>query len=64
MRCLPPPTTLATPMGPALIDGPIRCVPLAGAHARLGFPSPAEDFMEEGIDLHRLLVRNPAATFM
>jgi len=51
-------------IGRALIDGPAHSVPLAGAHARLGFPSPAEDFIDDGIDLHRLLVRNPAATFM
>jgi DNA polymerase V len=29
-----------------------------------GFPSPAEDHIEDEIDLHRLLVRNKAATFM
>ncbi|MGV8959193.1 MAG: LexA family protein [Stenotrophomonas sp.] len=54
----------ATYLGPAQIDGPIRSIPLAGAHARLGFPSPAEDFMDDSVDLHRLLVRNPAATFL
>lgn len=55
--------TRALPVGPALIDGPAHFVPLA-ARARLGFPSPANDFMDEDIDLHRLLVRNPAATFL
>ena len=28
-----------------------------------GFPSPADDYLEEGIDLNRLLVRNAPATF-
>jgi DNA polymerase V len=29
-----------------------------------GFPSPADDYLESGLDLNGLLVRNPAATFM
>ena len=29
-----------------------------------GFPSPADDFLDEAIDLTRLLVRNPPATFL
>ena len=28
-----------------------------------GFPSPAEDFMDVGLDLNKALVQNPAATF-
>jgi DNA polymerase V len=28
-----------------------------------GFPSPASDYVEEFLDLQRLLVKNPAATF-
>jgi SOS-response transcriptional repressors (RecA-mediated autopeptidases) len=28
-----------------------------------GFPSPADDYLDEGIDLNRLLVRNAPATF-
>lgn len=28
-----------------------------------GFPSPAQDYVEGGIDLNRELVKNPAATF-
>lgn len=57
-------TTFADPLGPALIDPPAHAAPLAGASARLGFPSPAEDFLDDGIDLHRHLIRNPAATFL
>lgn len=30
---------------------------------RAGFPSPAQDFMDESIDLNRELVRHPATTF-
>lgn len=58
------PHTLARPFGRAMIDGPAQFVPLAAARVRLGFPSPADDFMDEAIDLHRLLVRNPASTFL
>lgn len=64
MQSLPIPHTIADLIGAAAIDGPAHFVPLAGARARLGFPSPADDFMDEAIDLHRLLVRNPAATFL
>lgn len=59
-----PPSPNTRLIGPALIDGPAHSAPLAGARARLGFPSPADDFIDDGIDLHRLLVRNPAATFL
>lgn len=32
-----------------------------GIHA--GFPSPAQDYIENGIDLNRELIRHPASTF-
>lgn len=64
MQSLPSPHTLATPIGPAVIDSPAQFVPLASARARLGFPPPADDFMDDAINLHRLLARNPAATFL
>ncbi len=64
MQSIIPSHTLATLIAPAMIDGPVHFVPLAGARVRLGFPSPADDFMDEAIDLHRLLVRNPSATFL
>ncbi|MBJ7449572.1 MAG: translesion error-prone DNA polymerase V autoproteolytic subunit [Parachlamydiales bacterium] len=28
-----------------------------------GFPSPADDYIEQQLDLHELMVKNPAATF-
>jgi DNA polymerase V len=38
-------------------------VPLFFVPISAGFPSPAEDYVQEQLDLHRLLVRNQAATF-
>lgn len=39
-----------------------RC-PLFLAPVKAGFPSPADDYVDEQINLHELLVRNPPATF-
>jgi len=50
-------------LGPARIDPRRLRLPVIGARARLGFPSPADDFLEDALDLNELLVRNPAATF-
>ncbi len=38
-------------------------LPLAGEDVAAGFPSPAEDYMEIGIDLNEQLIRHPASTF-
>ncbi len=35
----------------------------ADAGIRAGFPSPAQDYITESIDLNRTLIRHPAATF-
>ena len=39
-------------------------VPLLARPVRAGFPSPADDFIEEEIDLQRLLITNRPATFL
>ena len=39
-------------------------VPLFGGAVCAGFPSPADDFIEEAIDPARLLISNPPATFL
>lgn len=39
-------------------------VPLVGQAVHAGFPSPADDFLEEMIDLNRVLIQNPTATFL
>jgi len=38
-------------------------LPLYGARVSAGFPSPADDFIEDSLDLNELLIRHPAATF-
>ena len=38
-------------------------LPLAGERVAAGFPSPADDYVEVGIDLNEQLIRNPTSTF-
>ena len=38
-------------------------LPLVSASVEAGFPSPADNHLERGIDLNEELIRNPAATF-
>ena len=38
-------------------------VPMAGTLVSAGFPSPADDFLEDFIDLNKELVKNKGATF-
>lgn len=56
--------TFALPIGPAAIDPPLQVLSVGGARARLGFPSPAEDFADDELDLNQLLVRNGPATYL
>jgi len=39
-------------------------LPVAGSTVRAGFPSPAEDWSQERLDLTKLLVPHPACTFI
>ncbi len=57
------PPTYAHPLGTVAIDPPRRPLPMGGVRVSLGFPSPADDFLDDGIDLNEALIRNPAATF-
>lgn len=38
-------------------------LPLFGSRVPAGFPSPADDFIEQALDLNDLLITNPPATF-
>lgn len=38
-------------------------IPYADEGIRAGFPSPAQDYMEQAIDLNKEIVRHPASTF-
>ncbi len=38
-------------------------LPLAGGTVAAGFPSPADDYVEVGIDLNEQLIRHPSSTF-
>ena len=39
-------------------------LPLANECVSAGFPSPADDYIDAGIDLNEHLIRNPASTFL
>lgn len=39
-------------------------LPVAGSAVRAGFPSPADDWCQERIDLTKLLIPHPACTFL
>lgn len=58
------PATYAHILGPVASYPRPLTLPLASARVALGFPSPAEDFLDDGIDLNEALIRNPAATYL
>lgn len=39
-------------------------LPLAAGTIQAGFPSPAENYAEQPLDLNRLMIQNPASTFI
>jgi len=38
-------------------------LPLALCHVEAGFPSPADDYMEEALDLNQHVIKHPSATY-
>ncbi len=51
-------------VGNAAHDCGVMALPLYLHRIPAGFPSPADDYLETSLDLNKLLVRNPVATFM
>jgi len=49
---------------PLWLDASPLELPVAGCTVRAGFPSPADDWSHERIDLTKLLVPHPACTFL
>ena len=39
-------------------------IPLYQCKVQAGFPSPADDYIEDSLDLNQYLIKHPAATFM
>lgn len=50
-------------LGTAHTEPLARTYPLYASSVAAGFPSPADDYIEQDIDLHEYLVKNPPATF-
>jgi len=42
---------------------PLQHIPLYGHKVPAGFPSPADDYVEDKLDLNQLLIQNKSATF-
>ena len=58
------PATPATVAEVYRVDHARRLVrPLFACGVAAGFPSPADDYIDRGLDLNELLVQHPAATF-
>jgi len=51
------------PFLPAKANIPPLTIPLAKEHIAAGFPSPADDYIDIGIDLNEHLIQHPASTF-
>ena len=43
---------------------PVQRLPLFGHTVPAGFPSPADDYVEDWLDLNQLLIHNKSATFI
>ncbi|MDY7574762.1 translesion error-prone DNA polymerase V autoproteolytic subunit [Actimicrobium sp. CCI2.3] len=56
-------TVLPLSLVPASELAPVCLRPFYGQRISAGFPSPAEEYLEKGLDLNTYLVRNKTATF-
>ena len=53
----------STPCGSPKEVQSTQLIPLVKGTISAGFPSPAEDYIELGIDLNKYLIKNPISTF-
>lgn len=56
--------TLSQAPEPLATDSPAAEIRLLSHRISAGFPSPASDYVEDGLDLNEYLVRNKPASFM
>lgn len=49
------------PLGQPLTN---QRIPMANSRGSAGFPSPADDYVEQHLDLNEKLIRHPSATFL
>jgi DNA polymerase V len=40
-----------------------QALPIFSTHIAAGFPSPADDYIEQQLDLNQLIIKHPSATF-
>lgn len=57
------PSHLPHPILQPCLIAPVLPIPLYGHKVPAGFPSPADDYVEDRLDLNQLLVQNITATF-
>jgi DNA polymerase V len=58
-----PSPLVATSVQPAAFAPPRRYLPLVLDRVRAGFPSPADGYVDRGIDLNEILIENPESSF-
>lgn len=52
-----------TPIAPSNPDAPKLTVPLFATSVAAGFPSPADDYIEQPLDLNQHVIEHPSATY-
>ena len=57
-------TSICIRSGPQSLAATPLVLPMSEGHVRAGFPSPAEDFAVNRLDLTQILVTHPQATFL
>lgn len=60
-------TKVSAIYGCGSVDFPVcssNAVPFYSSTVRAGFPSPADDYIEDNLDLSQYLIKRPAATFI